>query len=576
MSFEEELKKLEKEKSNLQSSMQNYVRYRSIVTLATIILYFYVDFVFLFVPVLLFIYLVIKHIQIKNKAIKTLYKLESIKRFISRQKGEWGNFEYNNEHLESINDTHPYTKDLDIFGKNSLYQFVNETNTYFGSKILTNILSNTVIIEEIKQRQESVKEISSKFDFLEEFKSIAKTTNSSYNPKVLIDYLENKTEKKYFFEYLSGLPILLITSILINFIFPSVFLIWIIFSILFLQLIVFAVSLPITQNIISGVSDSNNSLRNFKNLIKLIQNEPFNAKLNKEMQSHLQKNDKYDSVDFIKKLGFIEGAASFRKMGIFLFLLNILFLYDIQLVIILKKLKGKGDVKNWLETIGFFEAFISISTIPITFEDWEYPVFTNNLEIKFENMGHPLLHNPIKNNFNEKNISIITGSNMSGKTTFLRAIGVNLVLSYAGSSVNSKNFEVPILDIYTSMRTVDNLSENISTFYAELQRIKLIIDRAKEKRPMLFLIDEIFRGTNSEDRVDGAKMVLRQLQKEHIIGFITTHDLALCEIENEGSFENYNFKEYYEDGKIKFDYKINKGVSKTRNAKYLMKMVGIE
>lgn len=196
-------------------------------------------------------------------------------------------------------------------------------------------------------------------------------------------------------------------------------------------------------------------------------------------------------------------------------------------------------------------------------------------------MGHPLINEKerVVNDFAlEDQICIVTGSNMSGKTTLLRTIGVNLVLAYAGAAVCAKGFTCSILDIFTSMRINDDLNSGISTFYAELLRIKTIIEYSKKKQPMLFLIDEVFRGTNSRDRVTGAKNVLMNLNKGWIIGLISTHDFELCDFENDvsGRIFNMHFTETYTDGEIRFDYKLREGRCKTANAKYLMKMVGIE
>lgn len=174
--------------------------------------------------------------------------------------------------------------------------------------------------------------------------------------------------------------------------------------------------------------------------------------------------------------------------------------------------------------------------------------------------------------------AVITGSNMSGKTTLLRTIGINLVLAYAGSPVCAKEFNCSIMDIFTSMRVKDDISTGVSTFYAELIRIKMIIEHVKKQSPMIFLIDEIFRGTNSNDRISGAKNIISNLYKEWIIGLISTHDFELCEMENEKhiNVKNYHFSEYYENNKIIFDYKLKQGRCNTTNAKYLMRLVGVD
>jgi len=165
---------------------------------------------------------------------------------------------------------------------------------------------------------------------------------------------------------------------------------------------------------------------------------------------------------------------------------------------------------------------------------------------------------------------------MSGKTTFMRTVGVNLVLARAGSFVCAKEMTASQLNVVTSMRIADNLSEGISTFYAELKRIKTMMALAKENAKTMFLIDEIFRGTNSVDRLIGAKTVLEKLNELGVVGMITTHDLELCEIVNQlPRIKNYSFSEQYLDHEILFDYKMKAGVSKTTNAKYLMQMMDI-
>jgi DNA mismatch repair ATPase MutS len=166
---------------------------------------------------------------------------------------------------------------------------------------------------------------------------------------------------------------------------------------------------------------------------------------------------------------------------------------------------------------------------------------------------------------------------MSGKSTFLRTVGVNAVLAYAGAPVCAKFMNIPVLRIFSSMRIGDDLSSNVSTFYAELLKIKRIITADKEEKPILYLLDELFRGTNSTDRHEGAVAVLAKLKQPGNIGLISTHDLKLCELatEHNNGYINYHFSESYDEHGIAFDYVLKNGPSTTRNALYLIKMVGI-
>jgi DNA mismatch repair ATPase MutS len=211
------------------------------------------------------------------------------------------------------------------------------------------------------------------------------------------------------------------------------------------------------------------------------------------------------------------------------------------------------------------------------------PVFCDGNETVFEakGIGHPLLtgkrtHNDLVID-NKVKVLLITGSNMSGKSTLLRTAGINLVLAYAGAPVCASWFQASIMGINTCMRIGDNLGENISSFYAELLRIKKIVTEAAAGKRIFYLLDEIFKGTNSLDRHTGAKVLINKLSHTNCIGLVSTHDLELCELERENDrIANYHFQEYYKNGRIYFDYELRPGPSTTRNALYLMQLAGID
>lgn len=220
------------------------------------------------------------------------------------------------------------------------------------------------------------------------------------------------------------------------------------------------------------------------------------------------------------------------------------------------------------------ESLISIAGLAFIKENITIPKTTNNIELSFTNIHHPLLDEKtcITNNFQTQNgVNIITGSNMGGKTSFLRTIGINIILMNAGGYVCASTFNSAYYKIFTSMRINDDIEKGISTFYGELLRIKDMIDYL-DKGNMLVLIDEIFKGTNYQDRIYGAEEVIKKLNKTNTITFLTTHDFELCDIKN---IKNYHVKEYYKNNKICFDYKIREGKCNSTNAKYLMKKLNI-
>jgi DNA mismatch repair ATPase MutS len=241
------------------------------------------------------------------------------------------------------------------------------------------------------------------------------------------------------------------------------------------------------------------------------------------------------------------------------------------------------SLNTWLQALGDFEALASLAVIAHDYPNWCIPeVEETPPYLKASQMGHPLLtEDRVCNDLAilpQAGILLITGSNMSGKSTLLRTAGVNLVLAYAGAPVCAAAFRCSLMRIYTCMRVNDNLEQSISSFYAELLRIKMIVAAAKQAtRPVFFLLDEVFKGTNSQDRHTGAKILIKQLKRLGAVGLVSTHDLELAELAAESKgIINYHFREYYQNDRIHFDYKLRPGVSTTRNALYLIKLAGID
>ena len=235
------------------------------------------------------------------------------------------------------------------------------------------------------------------------------------------------------------------------------------------------------------------------------------------------------------------------------------------------------EIKKSILALEELESLMSLTTITYIKKTICLPVVEEKTQIEFQEIRHPLLEEKscIPNDFQCKNdINIITGSNMSGKSSFMKTIGINLILMEAGTYVNAHSFSSKLMTIFSSIKVEDDLNNNISTFYGELLRIKKIIDYTKKKEDTIIVfIDEIFKGTNYNDRIYGAKEIIKKLSKLDCISFITTHDFELCEIESK-KVNNYHFEEKYEGTNITFDYKLQPGKCETTNAKYLMEKLG--
>lgn len=530
--------------------------------------------------IILFLFLVKIHekIYINKERVKGFIELN--KKEIERINGKWKSFDDKGE--EYLDLKHPFINDLDIFGKNSLFQWVNNTKTTYGRESLKNLMmfNNLPRREEILERQSSLKELADKIDFRQELTSTLKSDKNKNDETFIGDWVKENDKKhiKFFDLIRIGMPIINVLVIIL-----------IIFGIG--EWIDILVTLGISYYLLKFIdSDVKKGLIIFEDLkykiktyvkaIKIIENEEFKSSELNKLKSIFKDSNSLASEDLLE----LEKITSwlYDRHNAFYIILNCLFLWDYQMIKKLEKWKYKNKDKfnTYMECLGQFEAMSSLSTLVFNNPLWEVPNITDSV-LSGKDLTHPLLGDEAVGNdfYMDKNtrVLLITGSNMSGKSTFLRTVGFNMILSYLGLNVPAKEFNVPIFNIYTCMRTGDDLENNISSFYSEILRVKGIVDGTKRNERIFFLLDEIFKGTNSIDRHEGAVVLINQLLKGDTLGLVSTHDLELCDMEKNNDFvSNYYFKEYYKSNKIMFDYKIRQGVSKTRNAKYLMKMAGID
>ncbi len=546
----------------------------------------FIGYVTLCISLILFSYFVFQHQKIAKDLKKIRCKIAINKQYLSRIDGNWTGFTENGQ--EFVDPNHPFTSDLDIFGEKSLFQWINITHTFFGRKSLKDLLAAPEKdIALIKRRQKAVAELSEKDSFIEELQCIGMLANEvKNNPASLIAYAEDSSQLckcKWLKSLLYLLPAATLLTLALFWGEVRIS-IYIPLALIIIQMVVTAIGFSRNSLILYTVHQFKENVEAFHSFIQFIEKENFQAEYLTQLQAQLVCNAKTSAAFQIKRLEKIATACELRYNFISFCLMNFLLLWDFHCVFALeawKKQNGKL-IRVWLQTIGQFEACASLGVILQIHPQWSFPVFAEqSLLFSAAAIGHPLIieDKSVRNNIEANNtIGIITGSNMSGKTTLLRTIGINLVLAYSGAPVCASKLECSIMDIFTSMRISDDLNSGISTFYAELLRIKMIIDFSHNKQDMIFLIDELFRGTNSRDRIIGAISVLKNLNKDWIIGFISTHDFELCNLEDEtdGKVVNYHFTESYANNEIQFDYQLRSGRCTTTNAKYLMKMVGIE
>lgn len=507
------------------------------------------------------------------------------KRGLDRISGNFKNVKDKGE--EFLDEKHPFTSDLDVFGRNSLFQMINSTKTKFGREKLSEIISLKEIPtkEEIIKRQEAIKELGEKVKWRQEIevKSTLKKSGLK-NIDELLEWANSKKEIKTLFKIVPYLFIALtiISIVLVTLrVLPITYLI-LVFMINYLVVKVLTKDL---SEVISLFDIHKKDIEAYTNLLSLIDEEEFQSELLKELKGKLIDGNK-NAVKEMKALKSLVDWLGDSTGNAYYLLLNVTILSDTFILRNLEEWRSLNGrkLRGWLEVMGEVEALASISNLAFDFDNWCYPEISIEDKLEGVEVAHPMLgEKAVSNSFalNKKEgisrkVALITGSNMSGKSTFLRTLGINLLLSYIGAPVCAKSFSCSIFSIYTCMRTKDNLEESISSFYAEILRIKILIEAAKKGEKVFFLLDEIFKGTNSRDRHEGAKVLINQLVNNGAMGLVSTHDLELCDLEETRKWlKNYNFQEYYEDNKIKFDYKLREGKSKTQNAVHLMKLAGI-
>ncbi|HVX25851.1 MAG TPA: hypothetical protein VHB70_05895 [Parafilimonas sp.] len=493
---------------------------------------------------------------------------------------------YNGKELEPSN--HAYAKDLDIFGQSSLFQYINRCNAEQAVQLFSERLLKPLDKEKILQQQNAVKEISSKINWWQQFQAFG------VNEKITIDSekrigewlkqddknFTNKAWKLLLYIY----PVITLACfyLFLDDVLPAG-----IFSLL--VLIFFMIGLAIsrkignTYNLLSKLEPIVSTLYN---QLDCFEKENFNDTFLLSLKNSLGSNVDRSASSAIKHLQQILTRFDARLNMLAFFILNTFFLWDLWQIIALNEWKkaNKPLASNWFKAIAQLEVAGSFATLSFNNDDWCCPeIADEHFTLSGKAIGHPLIlkQQSVTNDFSisgTARVDLITGSNMAGKSTFLRSLGINMILAYAGSCVCAKSFTVSVATLMSSMRIEDNLAENTSTFYAELKKLKSIIDAVNERQEIFILLDEILRGTNSIDRHTGSKALIEQLIKKNAVAIIATHDIELSKLENDfsSSIKNYHFDVQVNNEKLFFDYKLKEGICRSMNASILMKQIGIE
>jgi ABC-type multidrug transport system fused ATPase/permease subunit len=589
-------KRIEQFSSEIKSAEKTYNRislmrlFASIAAASGLVLNFYFDAavfgnIVFSAGLFIFIALVILHIRVIERKQYLQRMLLINKDSYARTTGEWIEFPDAGEEYSDLD--HPYSRDLDVFGKASLFQLINATNTPHGRMLLAATLKKPYKPHrEIIRMQDAVTELAEKIEWRQRFQAEGMRFDNK-NSSSLPDFSREDAvfSSKKMIYLIRALPMVLagtITASVLISSFPAV----IPAALVILQMFIIAVTFRKTNAAVRHLLKFREMIKVYNGLIRLIEQEQFSSEYITDLKNRLLNKNNKTASSAIQRLETLTDLISIRA-SIIHFPVNILTMIDLQCIISFGKWYDESGILfgRWIDAVAHMETAASLSLLKYDNPHWCMPVIndaTDGYVIAASAIAHPLIvsDSSVANDFvsdKKGRINIITGSNMSGKSTFLRTVALNLVLAYAGAPVCARKMECSIMKIYTSMRIIDNIGKHVSSFYAELLRIKMIIDESKNKEKIFFALDELFRGTNSRDRILGARAVIKNLSSENVAGMISTHDLELTELakDDTADIKNYHFRETYEHDGILFDYKIYDGVSTTSDAVYLMKKAGI-
>ena len=482
---------------------------------------------------------------------------------------------------------HPYAQDIDIFGHASLYQFTNRTSSEMGSIALAQKLTSPLPKHAIVPNQKAIAELTNLHSFRHNLQALGKAAtiktatvlrlkNWMNAPAVLSQFKPWKLLRYLLPAIILCISVLTIYDVLSMNVFYSVLFV---FAVIAYQ--VDKVVAPIHAQLGKMVDE----LKVVSSSLKVIEGQTFQSEILLQLHTTISGNAG-NASSAIKRLEKLLNRLDIRYNIVLSAPLNLFLLWNLQQVLELEKWKknNQQNIEIWFDTLGTFEALNSFATLQVNHPHWCVPsIAAEHFFISGTDIGHPLIHenkrvnNPIA--ITQKSaIMLVTGSNMAGKSTYLRSIGVNVVLAMAGAAVCAKTFKLSHVHLMTSMRIADNLEESTSTFYAELKKLQSIITEVNNGAPVFILLDEILRGTNSYDRHIGSVALLKQLIKKDAVAIVATHDVELAALQqtHQKQIENFHFDVQVANDELFFDYKLKEGICTSMNASILMKKIGIE
>ena len=526
-----------------------------------------------------------------KKDARHLYRCRLVDQFIAINKAELDYWEQNvsgfDAGSEFMDANNPFTSDLDIFGEYSIFQAINRSATTAGRAKLAAWFSTSLLQpSHILARQQAVAELKDDYLFRQHFQAIGQLDKDSLSDLSQINawvaersWLKNK---KILLPVLYLSPVFTIGSILAA-VFIPIFPASIPEAFCLLMLVVTGVYLKLLNRVHHQLGAFSNAFSKYARLLELVKQQQFHSSSLSAIYTTLF-GEQHNAAKAFSALSKLLASFDQRANLLVAVVLNALYLRDLQLLVRLENWKHEYDsyLPQWVDATTEIDALCSLANFSFNHAEFIFPEITDQVLVEAKNLGHPLLPSAtrVDNDFCIERLgqfNIVTGANMAGKSTFLRSVGVNLLLASCGAPVCASTFRFKPMVLFTSMRTTDNLAKHTSYFHAELLRLKSLIAAAEGGHELFVILDEILKGTNSTDKLIGSRKFLTKLKDLSIAGLVATHDLALGELSTEfpRQFKNICFEVEIADRNIKFDYKLREGVSQNMNATVLMEQMGI-
>lgn len=532
------------------------------------------------IPVALFAILVPFHSRVlrartRAERAATVYR-KGIERILDRWNGSGQTGE---RFAESA---HVYANDLDLFGRGSMFELLSTARTHMGENTLARWLLSPADTDTIRARHLSISELSEKLDLREDLAVLGDVSRIGVHPEALLEWAEERQQIPEWLRFLASLSAAgaIITACLwgvTGLATPFVFVVaaegctaywlrkWI-------------------RSVVDGTEQAFEDLDLFSAVLLRLERENFVAFPLRDLKTSLLSHN----IPGSQAIGHLRTIMQFidSRHNQIVRLLDVPMMYSAQVALAAERWRKShgAAVRAWLRAIGEFEALISVAAYSYEHPDDPFPEFSAE-EACFcsEELGHPLIpaKNCVRNNVRicgDARVLLVSGSNMSGKSTLLRAVGINAVLAMAGAPVRARRLRLKPVQVGASIRINDSLQEGSSRFYSEITRLRTLLDLTGQNLTLLFLLDELLQGTNSADRRIGAEGIVRGFLKRGAIGIISTHDLALTDLGTSlrAHIRNMHFQDDLENGIMRFDYTLRDGIVTKSNGVELMRSVGLE